>query len=90
MSVARAEREISSREFAEWFALDKLVEPFGDERADLRAGIIASTVANSVGNKTTAADFVLEFGEPEEERPKRTQATITNAFRMAGLEVVQG
>lgn len=36
---------MSSREFAEWMAFYDL-EPFGEEQADLRAGIVASTVAN--------------------------------------------
>lgn len=37
--------EMSSSEFTEWLAFAEL-EPFGEWRADLRAGIIASTVAN--------------------------------------------
>jgi hypothetical protein len=37
---------MSSREFSEWMAFHDL-EPFGEERADLRAGIVASTVANA-------------------------------------------
>ena len=35
---------MSAREFAEWMAYAKL-EPFGEERADLRAGIISSVIA---------------------------------------------
>lgn len=41
--------QISSREITEWMAYDKL-EPFGERRADLRAGIVASTVANVFRN----------------------------------------
>ena len=37
---------MNSRELTEWMAYAKL-EPFGDLRADLRAGIVASTVANA-------------------------------------------
>jgi hypothetical protein len=40
------QEEISSLEFSEWLAYYRL-EPFGDERADLRSGIVASTVANA-------------------------------------------
>ncbi len=36
--------EFSSREIAEWWAFAS-IEPFGEERADLRAGIIASVMA---------------------------------------------
>mgnify|MGYP000046381597 CR=1 FL=1 len=46
MSVAELLSRISSRELSEWMAFYEL-EPFGDERADLRAGIVASTVANA-------------------------------------------
>ena len=36
---------MSSREFAEWMAYYE-IEPFGEERADWRAGMIAATIAN--------------------------------------------
>lgn len=45
MSVWRAQREVSSREFAEWMAYATL-EPFGPEREDQRAGVVAATLAN--------------------------------------------
>lgn len=37
--------EISSSELTEWMAFDA-IEPFGDPRDDLRAGIVASAVVN--------------------------------------------
>lgn len=36
---------MSAQEFDEWWSYFQ-VEPFGEERADLRMGIIASTLAN--------------------------------------------
>lgn len=39
MTVAEAQHRIGSTEFAEWLAFYQL-EPFGDERADLRAAIM--------------------------------------------------
>lgn len=45
MTVAELLGRIGSRELSEWMAFDSL-EPFGEERADLRAGIVAATVAN--------------------------------------------
>jgi len=45
MSVKRAMREIDSREFAEWMAYSSL-EPFGPEREDQRAGMVAALIAN--------------------------------------------
>lgn len=38
-------RSLSSAELAEWMAFDRL-EPIGGPAADLRTGILASTVAN--------------------------------------------
>jgi hypothetical protein len=36
---------IDSAELTEWLAYDR-IEPFGEERADLRTGMVCSTVAN--------------------------------------------
>jgi hypothetical protein len=36
---------LSAREFAEWQAYFA-IEPFGEDMADLRAGIVAATIAN--------------------------------------------
>lgn len=38
--------ELSSQQLAEWLAYFQL-EPWGEDRADLRTGIVASTVANA-------------------------------------------
>jgi len=49
---------------AEWLAYASL-EPFGEDRADLRAGIIASTVANVNRGRSqrslTPQDFMPDF-----------------------------
>ena len=45
MTVAELGDRMSSRELSEWMAYYS-IEPFGDERADLRSGIVASTIAN--------------------------------------------
>ena len=43
---------LTYREFAEW-CLYYQIEPWGEARADLRAGIISSTVANYAGKCRT-------------------------------------
>lgn len=62
MSVKHCQRVVDSAEFVEWQAYDRL-EPFGEDRADLRAGIIASTLANSTRRPSTPPydpqDFML-------------------------------
>jgi len=45
--VRELQCRMSSREFAEWAAFYRL-EPFGEARGDLRAGIVAATMANTV------------------------------------------
>ena len=45
MSVSRCMREVDSAEFAEWMAFATW-EPFGPEREDQRAGMIAALIAN--------------------------------------------
>lgn len=61
-----------AREFAEWGVL-YAQEPFGDLRADLRAGIIASTVASQYSNKPVRTrDFMpfLDAGLSASERAR--------------------
>jgi hypothetical protein len=62
--------EISSAQYSEWMAFYRL-EPYGEERADLRAGIIASTIANANRGKNQKvfkpSDFIARFDPPDEE-----------------------
>ncbi len=64
---------MTSREFAEWEAYYEL-EPFGEERADIRSAIVASTVANANRNPKARAkpfevdDFMPKFGQPARRR----------------------
>ena len=61
--------EITSRQFAEWMAYSRL-EPWGEDRDDLRMGIVASVIANSNRGKGKKPykpqDFMPNF-EPEDE-----------------------
>ncbi len=50
MSVARAQEEVSSREFVEWVAWDEM-EPVAEERMDLRFAWLMDTIASSAGAK---------------------------------------
>ena len=61
--------EITSAQFAEWMAYSRL-EPWGEDRDDLRMGIVASVIANSNRGKGKKPykpqDFMPDF-EPEDE-----------------------
>lgn len=75
--------EISSHTLSEWMAYARL-EPWGEDRADLRAGIIASTMANSMrgkkGKPFKPQDFMPKF-EPEDE--EATAAMLMAKMRAA-------
>lgn len=59
---------MSSREFAEWVAYYGL-EPFGEERADLRMAVVASLIANANRDPKKRKrpfeprDFMPQFGQ---------------------------
>lgn len=90
--------EMTWQQLMEWHAYAE-VEPFGEERADLRAGIVASTVANvNIDSRKTKpfapSDFMPSFGgEPHagsRRKPltdpgdwKKVKATLTS-FGKAG------
>jgi len=75
MSVARAKREMSAREFTEWQAFAEL-EPFGDWRGDVRIAMLMSLLANINRDRKahpkafSASDFMPEFDKP----PRRAQS----------------
>jgi len=92
-SVAWGLQRISSHELAEWQAYAQ-VEPFGDERADLRAAIIACTIANAHRDPEqhpepfTPADFMPHFGlsnqtEAEAGQSIEQQMALLNVFMQA-------
>jgi len=67
------------RLFLEWCAYFR-VEPFGEERDDLRSGVIASVIVNALSKngKATPSDFVL-FSS----RPKRKSSDVLRKKLMA-------
>lgn len=85
MSVRQVLAEIDSRELTEWAAYE-LVEPFGPWREDLRSGIVASTIANTMRGKGarpfTPDDFMPEFGGQQQEvmSSEETIAAFAAAF----------
>ena len=69
--------EIPMRLFLEWVAYFH-VEPFGEERDDLRTGILASTMANvmSTKGKSVPMDFM-----PFAKRPRHKMAGMIDTLR---------
>ena len=69
MTVSEMLARMSSRELTEWMAYFT-IEPWGEERADLRAGIVASVIANVNRDPRKRPrpyrpeDFMPRFGAP--------------------------
>lgn len=78
---------MSSREFARWKAFDRL-EPIGEQRADIRAALIAQTVANALGagkKPFKLSDFLLQFeADDEESRSARLLDKVRGINRIFG------
>jgi hypothetical protein len=76
-TVHEIESQMTMREFYAWLDF-YAVEPFGDTRADIRAGIIAATTANVYRGKGkkpfSPSDFML-FKDESEADPGRTIAS---------------
>lgn len=81
---------ISSRQLTEWMAYAS-IEPFGEERADLRMAIVAALIANANRDPDkrrepfTPADFMPHFeaeqpAEPERKQTWQQQKAIMQAF----------
>lgn len=74
MTVAELLQRISSRELTEWMALAE-IEPFGEERADWRAAMIAATFANTLRGEREpypVSDFLLDFEDKAEREDDET------------------
>jgi hypothetical protein len=88
-SVAELLERLSSRELAEWMAFAEL-EPFGEERADLRSAIVASTMANAWRGKRQRA-FTAEDCMPRFDRsdavlsPQTAEDMERQAKRIAAI-----
>lgn len=88
MSVKQAQREIDSAEFSEWIAFND-IEPFGEERDDLRSAIVAATIANIFRGKGPAhkvADFMPKFHKErsEAQSPEYIWAVLSTLAQIHG------
>lgn len=71
---------------AEWMAYAKL-EPFGEERSDLRSGIVASTIANALTDESESfdpQDFMPDFEEQFVPLWKKQKQTVEQINKMFG------
>lgn len=76
---------MDSHEFAEWIAYSQ-IEPFGQDRGDLPAAIIASVIANVHRSEQqqpyTPADFIPNF-EPHKPQTWQDQLSLVEMLNAA-------
>lgn len=79
--MAELGNRLSSRELAEWMAYYR-IEPWGEERADYRAGTVAATVVNvnrTKGKPAKPDDFMPKFGVKHAPAPEATERQMIAA-----------
>lgn len=76
--MARAQREISAREFAEWIAYDA-IDPIGRERDDWRAAAILTMLANIHRGKGKPAYKLKQFWPNWDRTPPDEEALAAKA-----------
>lgn len=84
MTVAELGDRMSSAEFAEWMAF-YTIEPFGEERADLRQAMTTSAVNNSIQAqaktpKWTKPEDFMPFSNKAETQPKTQDVASPEAL----------
>lgn len=65
---------MSSSELTEWMAFDS-IDPFGEQRADLRSGILCATVANHSMSRPKKPVRPVDF-MPFAEKPSGSGAVL--------------
>lgn len=88
MSVRRAQAEITTVEFAEWAAYNR-IDPIGRDRDDLRIAMLCTLVASMARSKgqraPKVADFMPRFEEavePVRRTGKQIAAVLNTWARM--------
>ena len=74
-SVAETQACVTSAEFSEWMAYDQL-DPFGNVRGDMQAGIIAAQVG---GGKPS--DYMPKFDAPRVQQVNEMKAKMMGFAR---------
>tara|TARA_Y100001973_G_C5143640_1_gene304229 strand:+ start:311 stop:574 length:264 start_codon:yes stop_codon:yes gene_type:complete len=86
MTVRQLLDSLDSRELSEWIAFHTHIEPIGETRADLRTGIVASTLANVNRGKNRQPYKAVDFMPYLEKKPQ-SQDEMKAKFFAAFKEV---
>jgi len=64
------------------------MEPFGEERADLRAALVGAKIVNALtGQDQDLDDFIFDF-QPKPEGPVDSRSSLERLAAALGAEVV--
>lgn len=78
--MGELERTLSGPEYSEWLLFYR-DDPFGEFRADLRAGIIAQTVASAFGgSRKRPIDFMPIVRRQQQDEAELTEREIATRF----------
>ena len=86
MTVRELKRRVDAREMIDWMAYWNM-NPWGEDRADLRAGIIAATTANvwaGKGRQAKPSDYMPKFGQDDNEA-KQEPSDMKAKFKRAAF-----
>lgn len=75
---------LDAHELVEWMSFDRL-EPIGGTAADLRAGIIAATIANSTPRKSGSKPLAPEDFMPARQREKKVAWSVMGFDQQADI-----
>ncbi len=79
-TVAELDRNMSHSELVSWMAFYKL-EPFGDEIANWRAGLICAVISNALGGKKSKPKQPTDFmPKAEYQRQRDLNQQILSTF----------
>lgn len=71
-------------EWQRWLEFNE-VNPIGDERDDLRAAMVCSTVAQVHGARTKPSDFIPEFGPRPQREPMTDDQLRDQAMKLTAM-----
>ena len=90
MPVEELQERMSSYEFSEWMAY-RQINPFGEEREDLRMGIAVAVNANlhtAKGKHFTPKDFMPQWERHKSRyNPQEAATKLQNAFGLYHPEI---
>ena len=92
MTVEKLLTTTTARELLEWQAYDS-IQPFGDERADLRAASIRHAVLSphlKKGKKMTLKDCMLNFEAKKKQTASEMEQMLKSLVRAKGGKINDG